>query len=398
MTSQDNSETTGARAAKLSAETRVTTVGRDPAKNYGFVNPPIYRGSTVLFPTMKAFSSYDQEYTYGRLGAPTTRALEQALADLEGGGKSWLTPSGLSAITTALLAFAETGAHFLVTDSVYLPTRRFCGQVLHRLGVEVEYYDPLIGEGVRELMKPNTRVVFAESPGSLTFEVQDIPALCRAAHDHGAFVIIDNTWATPLYFQPFAHGADVSIQALTKYVVGHADAMLGAITANERATPFVESCHRGIGQCASPDDCYLALRGLRTLAVRLERHWDSGMEMARWLQTRAEVARVMHPALPGDAGHALWRRDFLGASGLFAIVLKPVSEQALSIMLDGLERFGMGYSWGGYESLATPFTPVRTATKWSAEGPALRLHIGLENTEDLKADLQRGFARMRAAS
>lgn len=398
MSTQDESMANGRRGERLSPQTQVTIVGRDPAKAYGFVNTPVYRGSTVLFPTVKAFATYDQEYTYGRQGTPTTRALAEALAHLEGGVKSHLTPSGLSAITTALLSFAAPGAHFLVPDSVYQPTRRFCDSALKRLGVEVEYYDPLIGEDIRHRIRPATRVVFAESPGSLTFEVQDIPALGRAAHETGAFLVIDNTWATPLYFKPFDHGADVSIQALTKYVVGHADAMLGAIIVNDRAAPLVDACYRELGQCASPDDCYLALRGLRSLAVRLKQHWQAGVEMALWLQSRPEVARVIHPALPGDLGHELWRRDFLGASGLFAVVLKPATDHALAAMLNGLERFGMGYSWGGFESLATPFTPTRTATRWSAEGPALRLHIGLEDTEDLKADLTEGFARLRTAT
>jgi cysteine-S-conjugate beta-lyase len=396
MSSQGNADKGGRLAAALGAHTQVTVVGRNAAANHGFVNTPICRGSTVLFPTMEAFRTYNQEYTYGRLGTPTTRALEQAIADLEEGHKTWLTPSGLSAVTTALLGFAEAGAHFLVADSVYQPTRRFCGGALRRFGVEVEYYDPLIGEGVGALIRSNTRVIFAESPGSLTFEMQDIPALARAARPRGVFVVIDNTWATPLYFKPFSHGADVSIQAATKYIIGHADAMLGAITANEKAAPIIDAAHREIGQCAAPDDCYLALRGLRTLAVRLDRHWQAGVEMAQWLQARPEVAQVIHPALPDDKGHALWKRDFLGASGLFSIILHPVHDQALAAMLDGLERFGMGYSWGGFESLATPFVPTRTATSWKPEGPALRLHIGLEDLQDLKVDLEQGFARLRA--
>lgn len=398
MPSQDNSARGGKNPEAMGVRTRVTVAGRDPERNHGFVNPPVCRGSTVLFPTLEAFRRCDQDYTYGRLGTPTSRALEEALAALEGGARAWLTPSGLSAITTTLLAFARAGAHFLVTDSVYAPTRRFCARVLSRLGVAVEYYDPLIGaEGLAALLRPETRLVFAESPGSLTFEVQDMPALAHAIRGRDIILAIDNTWATPLFFKPFDHGVDVSIQAATKYIVGHADAMLGAITANERAAPLVAAAHGDLGQCASPDDCWLALRGLRTLAVRLDQHGRAGLEIARWLQARPEVARVIHPALPGDAGHALWRRDFLGASGLFALILRPVSDQALAAMLDGLQRFGMGYSWGGFESLVAPVRPTRSVTPWSPEGPALRLHVGLEDTEDLKADLAEGFARLRAS-
>ena len=254
----------------------------------------------------------------------------------------------------------------------------------------------MIGGGIETLITDKTRVVFAESPGSQTFEVQDVPALARAAHAAGAVMILDNTWATPLYFKPFAHGVDVSIQAATKFIVGHADAMLGTITANERAAPAVTTTHEDLGLCPGPEDVYLGLRGLRSLGVRLERHQRSGLELARWLAERPEVARVMYPVLPSDPGHALWKRDFTGASGLFSIVLKPVPHAKLAAMLDGLNLFGMGYSWGGFESLILPFDPraYRSATTWRAEGPALRLHVGLEDVDDLKADLEAGFARL----
>lgn len=378
--------------------TRLVHVGRDPAKQHGFVNPPIYRGSTVLFPTMEAYLGGRQEYTYGRAGTPTVRALEQALAELEGGDGSVLAPSGLAAIACALLAFVGAGDHVLVTDSVYRPTRRFCDQLLTRFGVETTYYDPLIGAGIEALMRERTRVVFLESPGSQTFEVQDVAAIAAAAHARDAVVMIDNTWATPLYFKPFAHGVDVSIQAATKYIAGHADVMMGAVTANRRALPELLRTHKDLGLCAGPEDAYLALRGLRTLDVRLRRHWQSGIEMARWLRQRPEVARVHHPALEDDPGHALWRRDFQGASGLFSIELKPYPKEAVAAMLDGLELFGMGASWGGFESLCLPFdvSDARTATTWRPAGPALRFHIGLEDPEDLKADLERGFARLGA--
>jgi cystathionine beta-lyase len=377
--------------------TRLAHAGREPARQHGFVNTPIYRGSTVLFPTLACLEANDQDFTYGRLGTPTVKALEEAIAELEGGHRTLLTPSGLSAIATTLMAFLAAGDKVLVSDSVYRPTRRFCDHVLKRLGVTTIYYDPLIGAGIEKLISKKTRVVFTESPGSQTFEVQDIPAIAKVAHDAGAIVILDNTWATPLYFKPFAHGADVSIQAATKYIVGHADAMLGAITATEEAARAVEKAHEDLGLCPGPEDVYLGLRGLRSLGVRLERHQKSGLELARWLAERPEVARVIHPALPSDPGHAIWARDFTGASGLFSIVLKPVAQERFAAMLDGLSLFGMGYSWGGFESLILPFDPTayRTATKWHAEGPALRLHVGLEDVGDLKADLEAGFARLR---
>jgi cystathionine beta-lyase len=378
--------------------TRLSHTGREPARQHGFVNTPIYRGSTVLFPTMAALEENDQPFTYGRTGTPTVKALEEAIAELEGGHRTLLTPSGLSAIATTLLAFVAAGDEVLVVDSIYRPARRFCDNLLSRLGVKITYYDPLIGAGIAKLIGKKTKVVFCESPGSQTFEVQDIPAIAKAAHEAGAVVILDNTWATPLYFKPFAHGIDVSIQAATKYIVGHADAMLGAITASEKAARAVQRTHEDLGLCPGPEDVYLGLRGLRSLGVRLERHQKSALELAHWLADRPEVARVIHPGLPGDPGHAIWKRDFTGASGLFSIVLKPVSHDKVAAMLDGLSLFGMGYSWGGFESLILPFDPsaYRTATKWKAEGPAIRLHIGLEDVEDLKADLEAGFARLRA--
>ena len=384
------------RTRKQRQDTRLAHAGREPGRYHGFVNPPIYRGSTVLFPSVAALETNDQDYTYGRLGTPTVSALEEALADLEGGYRTLLTPSGLSAIAATLLALVSAGDHVVVTDSVYRPTRRFCDHVLKRLGVETTYFDPLLGAGIKDLLKKTTRVVFTESPGSQSFEVQDIPAIAKAAHAAGACVVMDNTWATPLYFKPFAHGVDVSIQAATKYIVGHADAMLGAITTTEAAWPTIARAHEDLGLCPGPEDVYLGLRGLRSLGVRLARHQASGIEIARWLAGRPEVARVLHPALASDPGHALWKRDFAGASGLFAVVLMPVAAEAVAAMLDGLELFGMGYSWGGFESLILPFDPseYRTATKWQSEGPALRLHIGLEDVDDLRADLEAGFGRL----
>src|SRR4029453_15145791 len=367
------------RTRKQKDETRLAHAGRDPSHQHGFVNTPIYRGSTVIFPTVARLEANDQDFTYGRLGTPTVRALEEAIAEIEGGHRTLLAPSGLSAIAASLLAFVQAGDEILVVDSVYRPARRFCDNGRKRLGVRTIYYDPLIGEGISRLITNKTRVVFTESPGSQTFEVQDLPAIAKAAHAEGALVILDNTWATPLYFKPFAHGADVSIQAATKYIGGHADIMLGSITTTEKTLAAVAKTHEDLGLCVGPEDVYLGLRGLRSLGVRLACHQKSALELARWLSHRSEVARVIYPALPSDPGHALWKRDFTGASGLFSIVLKPVSHERVAAMLDGLSLFGMGYSWGGFESLILPFDPndYRTATTWKAEGPALRLHVGL---------------------
>lgn len=373
--------------------------GRDPFAQHGFVNPPVYRGSTVLFPTLKELKARTQPYTYGRRATPTTRALEAVITRLEGGTETILTASGLNAVSTAILAFVRSGDHILMVDSIYQPTRAFCDKMLSRLGVETTYYDPVIGGGIAALIRPNTRLIFVESPGSQTFEMQDIPAIASAAKEKDLFVLADNTWASPLLSQPLALGADVSIQAATKYIVGHADAMLGSITANARAAKHIDYAKEALGTSSGSEETYLGLRGIRTLEVRLYKHMTSGIEIAKWLQARSEVARVMHPALPGDPGHGLWKRDFTGASGLFSIVLKPVSETALAAFLDGLRLFGMGYSWGGYESLVIPFDPTsyRTATRWTDKGPALRFHIGLEDIDDLKRDLEDAFARLNSA-
>src|SRR6185295_11973846 len=300
------------RTRKQKDETRLAHAGRDPSRQHGFVNTPIYRGSTVIFPTAAALEANDQDFTYGRLGTPTVRALEEAIAEIEGGHRTLLAPSGLSAIAASLLAFVRAGDEVLVVDSVYRPARRFCDNLLKRLDVTPIYYDPLIAEGIGRLITKKTRVVFTESPGSQTFEVQDIPAIARAAHAAGAVVILDNTWATPLFFKPFAHGADVSIQAATKYIGGHADIMLGAVTMNERTNLAVAKTHEDLGLCTGPEDVYLGLRGLRSLGVRLDRHQRSALEMARWLAARPEVARVIHPGLPPDPGHTIWKRDFTG--------------------------------------------------------------------------------------
>ncbi|MBB5047923.1 cystathionine beta-lyase [Rhodopseudomonas rhenobacensis] len=386
----------------LRTDTQLVTAGRDTAAQKGFVNPPVVRGSTVLYPTAADLHAHRGEFSYGRHGTPTTRALQQALRALEGDACAGvaLAPSGVAAISTALLAVLKSGDHLLVCDNAYRPTRLFCDGLLKRYGVTTSYFDPLIGAGIEALFQPNTAAVVVEAPGSQSFEMTDIPAIAAVAHARGALVIDDNTWATPLYHRSLDQGVDISIQAATKYIGGHSDIMFGTISANARAWPQVEDAVRALGVCAGPDDVFLALRGLRTLAVRLKHHQEAGLEMARWLSQRPEVARVLHPALETDPGHAIWKRDFTGASGLFSIVLKPAPQKAVDALLDTVKLFGMGYSWGGFESLAIPFdcTSYRSATKWNPGGPALRLHIGLESVDDLKADLERGFSAFNAAT
>ncbi len=377
------------------------TAGRDTKAQKGFVNPPVVHGSTVLYPTAEDLHAHRGEFQYGRHGTPTTKALQETLMALEGPQCAGvgLAPSGLAAISTALLAVLKTGDHLLVCDNAYRPTRNFCNGMLARYGIETTYFDPLIGGAIEKLFKPNTRAVLVEAPGSQSFEMPDILAIAAVAHERGALVIDDNTWATPLYHRSLEQGVDISIQAATKYIGGHSDIMFGTISANAKTWPRVSEAIRLLGVCAGPDDVFLALRGLRTLAVRLAQHHRAGLEMARWLANRPEVIRVLHPALESDPGHAIWKRDFTGASGLFSIVLQAKPQAAVDAMLNSLKLFGMGYSWGGFESLAIPFdcTEYRTATRWAPGGPTLRLHIGLENVEDLKADLDRGFAVFNAA-
>jgi cystathionine beta-lyase len=396
----DSSQPQGT-AKQQKAETRLVTAGRDTKAQKGFVNPPVFHGSTVLYPTAEDLHAHRSEFQYGRHGTPTTRALQHVLMALEGPQCAGvgLAPSGLSAISTTLLAVAKAGDHILVCDNAYRPTRNFCNGLLARYGVETGYFAPLIGGAIEKLFRPNTRAVVIEAPGSQTFEMPDIPAIAAAAHARGALVIDDNTWATPLYHRSLELGVDISMQAGTKYVGGHSDIMFGTISANAKTWPIIAENIRLLGVCAGPDDVYLALRGIRTLSVRLAQHHRSGLEMARWLEARPEVLKVLHPGLESDPGHAIWKRDFTGASGLFSIVLKPKPQAAVDAMLNSLTLFGMGFSWGGFESLAIPFdcATYRTATTWAPGGPTLRLHIGLENTDDLKADLDRGFAVLNAA-
>ena len=387
--------------ANLVPSTRLVVSGRNPDDSFGFVNPPIVRGSTVVYPNLDDFMARKARFTYGTKGNPTLEALETALNDIEKGSGVVVVPSGLLACTLPLLACLNAGDHLLVTDSVYLPTRQFCERMLRRLGIDVTYYDPLIGSGIAELFKENTRAILTEAPGSQTFEMQDIPAIVDAAHARNIVVLMDNTWATPLYFDAHAHGVDYSIQAGTKYPAGHSDVLIGSISAR---TPeqfkLLRETWETLGVFVAPEDAFLTLRGLRTMSLRLAHQMQAGLEIAGWLAAQPDVSRVLHPALPGDAGHAIWKRDFTGASSLFTMVLKPASRAALGAMLNDLAFFGMGASWGGYESLALPFdaTTYRTATRWQPEGPTVRLHIGLEDVGDLKRDLSEGFARLRAAA
>lgn len=386
-------------------DTTIVHAGRKPFDNHGIVNPPVYHASTVLFPTVEAWEHARERrdapdaVVYGRRGTPTTFALQDAMAELEGADRCIAVPSGLAAITAPLLAFLDPGDHMLMVDAVYYPARRFADSLLARMGVETTFYDPAVGAGIADLMRGNTRVVYLEAPGSQTFEMQDVPAIAAAARAAGAVTMMDNTWATPLYFKPLDFGIDVSIMAATKYIVGHSDAMLGLVSVRDEHFARIRDSAWGLGMAVGPDDCYLGQRGLRTLSARLARHQESARKLAAWFETRPEVARVLYPALPGDPGHGIWKRDFRGASGLFGVVLEETPQEAVAAMLNGYRCFGMGGSWGGYESLVLPTRPekLRSATTWDAPGPTLRYHVGLEDPDDLIADLEAGFERLRAA-
>ena len=385
-------------------DTLLTHAGSHPELNHGAVNPPIYRVSTVVFPSVAEMKEGEKHpfdhMRYGRQGTPTSFAFEEAVTALDGGTGALATCSGQAAITTALGGLLRAGDHALIADSVYNPTRRYCSEYLAQSGVEIEFYDPLIGGGIDALIKPNTKIVYTESPGSLTFEIQDLPAISAAAHAKGALVVIDNTWATGLFFDAFAHGADISVQAATKFLSGHSDAMLGVISCKSKEVwTRLKNYMSYSGMSAGSEEVYLALRGMRTLAVRLRQHQASGLTVARWLRERPEVARVIYPALPGSPGHEIWKRDFKGACGLFAVELKPCPQPAVNAMVDSLAYFGLGFSWGGFESLILPTSGNinRTATQWRPDGPTLRLHIGLEDPDDLIADLARGFDHLGAA-
>lgn len=384
---------------KPSQETVLTHTGRKVDEQFGFVNTPVYRGSTVLFKTLDEIENPHPRYEYGRMGNPSSDAVEAVITELEGAAGTVLAPSGLSAITLALLSVLEAGDEILVTDSAYFPTRRFGDNILKRLGVSVRYYDPRSVSGLAALVTDKTRLIYVESPGSLTFEVQDLPAIAGVARPRGIYVVVDNSWATPLYHKPLALGADMVIHAGTKMIVGHSDAMFGTVSANERSWAALRKTHVQLGLCASPDDCFLAARGLRTLALRMKEHSAHALELAHWLEGQPAVAAVYHPALKSHPDHGIFERDFSGSGSIFGVLLAPAPRAAFAAMLDGLTLFGLGFSWGGYESLCLPVHPekVRTAVKWTAEGHMIRLHVGFEGMDDLKADLAAGLDRYRAA-
>jgi cystathionine beta-lyase len=386
--------------SRLRVRSRLAHLARDGEVSQGFINVPAFRGSTVLYPDVATLKNRKQRYTYGTHGTPTTDALSEAWSDIAGAAGTVLVPSGLAAIWVALMTALNAGDHLLMTDAAYSPARNFAENVLKRMGVETTYYDPAIGAGISDLLRPDTRAVFTEAPGSQTLDMQDIPAISAAAHARGVCVIMDNTWATPLFFPPHAHGVDMAVEAGTKYLSGHADLLLGLVSANAEWLPRLRKCADLFAVPPGPEDVFLALRGLRTLDLRLREAERQGLALASWLQVRPEVLRVMHPALPDDPGHTIWKRDFKGSSGLFSVVLNPAPEAAVAAMLDGLELFGLGYSWAGFESLVIPFdcTTYRTATRWAPGGPTLRFQVGLEDIEDLKEDLDRGFARLRNAA
>ena len=389
----------------MKLRTRLVQRGRTARSNPGTVNIPVARASTVTFESIADMQEVQRRFdadepipTYGMLNMPLRVAFEEVMVQLEGGHRAVTLSSGLAANVVAILACVKAGDHILVTDSVYQPVRRFCLRQLARFGVETTFYDPSIGAGIASLMKDNTRLVYVESPGSPTFEVQDIPAIAAVAHARGAAVIHDNAWATGVFYRSFDHGADIVVQPCTKYPAGHSDVIIGAVVANEKWWPAVRDASRDYGQMASPDDIFLALRGMRTLEARLRQHEKSGLHVARWLERHAAVERVLHPGLESDPGHALWKRDYLGCTGLFGVALKPCSDRALAAFVDSLELFALGYSWGGFESLVVPqnIQKSRSVRPWRG-GPLIRLHVGLEDPDDLCADLAQGLERIRSA-
>jgi cysteine-S-conjugate beta-lyase len=395
---------------KVSESTRLVHAGRNPKEQGWMVNPPIYQTSTIVFPTLKdlihaerGYSNNDlvepYELKYGRYGTQTNFALEKAIAEIDGGYNSFVTSSGAAAINTALVAFLKQGDHMLLVDNVYSPTRGFADKFLKKLGIETTYYDPLIGEDIKKLIKKNTKVIFMESPGSLSFEVQDVAAICKVAKKHNITTIIDNSWASGIYFKPLDHGADIVVTALTKYINGHSDVMMGAITVQEKHFRVMYEAFRYMAVTAAPFSSYLVQRGLRTTKLRMDHCSKIALELATWLEGRPEVSKVLYPALESDDGHKLWKRDFTGAAGLFTIILdRKYSNESLARMVDKLHYYSMGYSWGGYESLILPIDAgsVRTATKWAyGDKTCLRINVGLEDIEDLKEDLVAGFKRLR---
>ncbi|MDN3609725.1 cystathionine beta-lyase [Vibrio ostreicida] len=384
-------------------QTQMVAAGRSKQWTKGVVNPPIQRASTVVFDTVaeKQYATSNRANKtlfYGRRGTHTHFALQDAMVEIEGGTGCALYPCGTAAISNAILSFVETGDHLLMVDTCYEPTRDFCDKILRKMGVETTYYDPVIGDGIRNLIQPNTKILFLESPGSITMEIQDVPTLARIAHESDIIVMLDNTWSAGVNFSPFEYGVDISIQAATKYIVGHSDVMLGTAVANEKHWDQLREQSYLMGQCVSPDDAYLGLRGIRTLDVRLRQHAESSLKVAQWLQSRPEVDHVRHPALNDCPGHEYFKRDFSGGNGLFSFVLKTSYPRATTALLDGMTHFSMGYSWGGFESLILAnepksFNNLRTVANPNFDGTLIRLHIGLEAVDDLIADLEKGFER-----
>mgnify|MGYP000297791555 CR=1 FL=1 len=389
---------------KPKIDTTLIHAGSHPEDNFGIINPPVYHASTVAHPSVAAMrekrKNPNDNFVYGRRGTPTAFAFEEAVAQLEGGDRTIAVGSGLASICGAMLAFVGAGDHALVTDNAYAPTRNLANKFMSRYGVEITYYDPMIGGGIADLMRPNTKVVYTEAPGSHSFEVQDIPAIAEAAHAAGAKVVMDNTWSGGYHFKPFEHGVDVSVHAATKYLVGHSDAMLGAITMKKENFEPVINCVHVLGYNAAPDDAYLGLRGIRTLSARMARHQANGLKLAEWFAGQPEVHKVLHPALPSCPGHEIWKRDFTGSSGLFSVVFNDYPQENLEAMIDGLELFALGGSWGGFESLVLPsnLEGNRTATKWETPGPCVRFHAGLEDADDLIEDLAAGLKRLSGRS
>lgn len=390
-------------------ETKLVGAARDPIKQSGYVNPGIYQGSTIVFPTLEDYHNAEKgepyyeatksgstlDHAYGINGTPTVFALQKALCELERGAECVIVPSGLNAITTAITSFVAQGDHVLVIDNCYGPTRRFCHTTLKSFGVETDYYPPDVGENITDYIKDNTKVIFMETPGSQTFEMLDVPAIVKAAKERGIVTMLDNSWATPLYYKPIEQGVDISIQALTKYIGGHADIMLGAIICNEATADKVLKTYRYLGLSASPQDCYQTLRGLRTMAARLERHQASARVVIDWIKQQDCVSRVLYPGDKDDPGYEIWKRDFTGAGGLFSVIFKEhYAEKKVHDCVNKLEHFGIGASWGGYESLVLDFDVVRTASEFTPEGTCLRFYIGLEHPDDLIADIEAGLKRL----